>query len=205
MTEEHAVEELETFLANHTQGVLLSMLGIAAGDATRAWMREQGLGLKQLLARHADKFAVEGDKGKQAVRLRSTLPQLPELPPLPLAAVPQLPWALPPPELWPLLFPLGFPLPPADLVLSVRLRGLPFAATEGDVFAWLQQADLDAQPWCGPAAAGAVQVVRRKNGRATGQAVVAFAQGVPRSEVEKLHMRCMGDRYIEVLDEPRSA
>jgi hypothetical protein len=206
VTEEHAVEELETFLASHPQGVLLSMLGIAAGDATKAWMRDQGLGLKQLLARHAGKFVVEGDKGKQAVRLRPAVPQFPDfaLPPLPIgfaASVAAAPfaWPMPPPELWPLLFPL--PVPQADLVQSVRLRGLPFAAQEQDVFDWLQQEDLDAQPWCAEGLA-AVQVVRRKNGRATGQAVVTFAQGAPRSEVMKLHMRCMGDRYIEVLDEP---
>lgn len=203
VTEEHAVEELEAFLGHHSQGVLLSMLGIAAGDATRAWMREKGLGLKQLLARHAGTFVVEGEKGKQAVRLgsRTPWPQLPEMPPLPI--VPQQ-WALPPEAFWPLFaFPLmPFPLlAAADLVPAIRLRALPFAATEADVWAFLAQDDVNAQVWCGAAGVAAIQVVRRKNGRATGQATVHFAAGIPRAEVEKLHMRCMGDRYIEVLDE----
>ena len=49
--------------------VLLSMLGVAAGDETRRWLRENGIGLKQLLQKHSDVFQIDGEKGKQAVTL----------------------------------------------------------------------------------------------------------------------------------------
>ena len=45
------------------------MLGVAAGDETRRWLRENGIGLKQLLQKHSDVFQIDGEKGKQAVTL----------------------------------------------------------------------------------------------------------------------------------------
>merc|ERR1719171_1507095 len=70
ITEERAVEELVAFIqAQSNSTVLLSMLGVAAGDETRRWMRDNGIGLKQLLQKHSDVFQIEGEKGKQAVTL----------------------------------------------------------------------------------------------------------------------------------------
>lgn len=102
-----------------------------------------------------------------------------------------------------MLAPLPVAPPAADTgagsVTSVRLRGLPFTATEEDVWRFLCQPERNCQGWLrGPEA---VQIVRRRNGRATGQALLQLAGPVRWDAVRAhLHMRSLGDRYIEVLE-----
>jgi len=267
ITEERAVEELVSFIqAQSSSTVLLSMLGVAAGDETRRWLRENGIGLKQLLQKHSDVFQIDGEKGKQAV----TLVQ----PPIPcphveaagvdgfedagasLAAPLAAPLGAPlgvdlsdwnkhleafasmmlpmeeqpfPPPLFnipptfgagfeafpplpiPGLPPFGFPIPDTystgpvaasglgATVQSIRLRGLPFHATEEEVWEFLKQPEFNAQHFM--SGKESVSIIRRRNGRATGQAMLNLA--VPTQwELFRthLHMRCMGERYVEVLE-----
>jgi hypothetical protein len=263
ITEERAVEELVAFIqAQSNSTVLLSMLGVAAGDETRRWMRDNGIGLKQLLQKHSDVFQIEGEKGKQAVTL--VQPPLP-CPPVqavgidgfgdagaslaaPLVSA-DLDWnkhieafasmmlpfneehaaAFPPPffGLPPAPFGAGFEafpplpipgLPPFGLAMpanystgpvaasglgttvqSIRLRGLPFHATEEEVWEFLKQPEFNAQQLL--SGKESVSIIRRRNGRATGQALLSLA--VPTQwELFRthLHMRCMGERYVEVLE-----
>merc|ERR1719473_934641 len=79
---------------------------------------------------------------------------------------------------------------------KVRLRGLPFSATEDDVREFLSDngalqllADVD----------DAVRVQRRNNGRPTGNAVLLLKSVSPQKVIDSLHGKHMGDRYIEVL------
>ena len=82
---------------------------------------------------------------------------------------------------------------------SIRLRGLPFHATEEEVWEFLKQPEFNAQHFM--SGKESVSIIRRRNGRATGQAMLNLA--VPTQwELFRthLHMRCMGERYVEVLE-----
>jgi hypothetical protein len=264
ITEERAVEELVAFIqAQSNSTVLLSMLGVAAGDETRRWMRDNGIGLKQLLQKHSDVFQIEGEKGKQAVTLVQPSIPCPQVeavgidgfenagaslaPPLgaPLGAADFPDWnqhleafasmllpfeeqPFPPPFFsMPPAFGAGFepfpPLPIAGLpplglgmpanystgpvaatglgttVQSIRLRGLPFHATEEEVWEFLKQPEFNAQQLL--PGKESVSIIRRRNGRATGQALLSLAAPAPWELLRThLHMRCMGERYVEVLE-----
>jgi hypothetical protein len=258
ITEERAVEELVAFIqAQCNSTVLLSMLGVAAGDATRSWMRENGLGLKQLLQKHNDVFVIEGEKGKQAVSLAQQPIHCPDMgvstavdgfleadsvpwdqleSAFAAMAMPQfkastLPPTLPPAAAWeaaglPYQYPVfgapefAFPPFPAlpfeglapfqafsagpaafgqgTIVSQIRLRGLPFTAHEDDVWEFLNQSDVNAQNFV--TGKESIQIMRRRNGRATGQAEILLAAPMPWEFFrDHLHMRSMGERYIEVL------
>lgn len=264
ITEERAVEELVAFIqAQSNSTVLLSMLGVAAGDATRSWMRENGLGLKQLLQKHTDVFRIEGEKGKQAVILAQEPIYCPDMgvsavdgfledsvqwgqlesafaamgmEALPPTLPPTLPPALPPtlpPVAWEAPVGLPYPYPmfdasqfgfasfgalpcegfvpfqafsagPAALgqgttVSQIRLRGLPFTAHEDDVWDFLKQTDVNVQNFV--AGKESIKIMKRRNGRATGQAEIELAAPMPWEFFrDHLHMRSMGERYIEVLE-----
>jgi hypothetical protein len=116
-------------------------------------------------------------------------------PPLPIAGLP----------------PLGFGMPAnystgpvaatglGTTVQSIRLRGLPFHATEQEVWEFLKQPEFNAQQLL--AGKESVSIVRRRNGRATGQALLSLAAPAPWELFRThLHMRCMGERYVEVLE-----
>jgi hypothetical protein len=269
ITEERAVEELVAFIqAQSNSTVLLSMLGVAAGDATRWWMRENGLGLKQLLQKHTDVFVVEGEKGKQSVSLAQQPIHCPDMGVVGMdgfvespealqwsqlesafAAMAKTPWEAPtltpaltatmPPALplsplaweesaglpyqypafdaahlglapfpslpfWGLAHFQAFSAGPAALgqgtiVSQLRLRGLPFTAHEDDVWYFLNQSDVNAQNFL--AGKESIKIMRRRNGRATGQAEIELAAPMPWEFFrDHLHMRSMGERYIEVLE-----
>jgi hypothetical protein len=260
ITEERAVEELVAFIqAQSNSTVLLSMLGVAAGDETRRWMRDNGIGLKQLLQKYSDVFQIEGEKGKQAVTLvQAPIPcpqveavgidgfenvgaslaaplgaDLPEwnkhleafasmmlpfeeqpfpppffsmppafgagfepFPPLPIPGLPPLGLAMPADYSTGPVAPLGLGTEP---VQSIRLRGLPFHATEEEVWDFLKQPDFNAQQLL--LGKESVSIIRRRNGRATGQALLNLAAPVQWEFFRMhLHMRCMGERYVEVLE-----
>jgi hypothetical protein len=270
ITEERAVEELVGFIqAQSNSTVLLSMLGVAAGDETRRWMRDNSIGLKQLLQKHSDVFWIEGEKGKQAVSLRQPSLPCPHVEAAgidgfgdagaslaapvgaaaSLAEAPFAPGDLPdlskqfeafaammlpfdqqpfpppffgmpafgagfeafPPLPIPGLPPLGFDMPAnystgpiaasgfGTTVQSIRLRGLPFHATEEEVWAFLKQPEFNAQELL--PGKESVSIIRRRNGRPTGQALLNLAAPT-HWEVFRthLHMRCMGERYVEVLE-----
>jgi hypothetical protein len=260
ITEERAVEELVAFIqAQSNSTVLLSMLGVAAGDETRRWLRDNGIGLKQLLQKHSDVFQIEGEKGKQAVTLVQppipcpqveaagidgfgtdagaslAAPLVADLPDwnthleafasmlLPFEEQPFPPpfFSMPPafgagfeafpPLPIPGLPPLGLGIPAnystgpvaatglGSTVQSIRLRGLPFHATEQEVWEFLKQPEFNAQQLL--AGKESVSIVRRRNGRATGQALLSLAAPAPWELFRThLHMRCMGERYVEVLE-----
>jgi len=256
ITEERAVEELIAFIqAQCNSTVLLSMLGVAAGDATRSWMRENGLGLKQLLQKHSDVFVIEGEKGKQAVSLAQQPIHCPDMGVSNAVdgffEADSVPWdqlesafaamAMPPFEAPPTLpaaawqasaglpyqYPFvgapdfGFPPLPAlpfegfapfqaysagpaalgqgTIVSQIRLRGLPFTAHEDNVWEFLNQTDVNAQNFL--TGKESIQIMRRRNGRATGQAEISLAAPMPWEFFrDHLHMRSMGERYIEVLE-----
>jgi len=259
ITEERAVEELVAFIqAQSNSTVLLSMLGVAAGDETRRWMRDNGIGLKQLLQKHSDVFQIEGEKGKQAVTLVQPPIPCPHVEAAgidgfedagaslaaPLGAdladwnqhleafasmmIPFEEQPFPPPFFgMPPAFGSGFePFPPLPIpglpplglampatystgpvaasglgttVQSIRLRGLPFHATEEEVWEFLKQPEFNAQELM--SGKESVSIIRRRNGRATGQALLTLAAPAPWELFRThLHMRCMGERYVEVLE-----
>jgi hypothetical protein len=261
ITEERAVEELVGFIqAQSNSTVLLSMLGVAAGDDTRRWMRDNGIGLKQLLQKHSDVFQIEGEKGKQAVTLvqppipcphveaagidgfedagaslaaplgadlaewnkhleafaSMMLPAMDQPFPPPFFSMPPAFGAAGfetfPPLPIPGLPPLGLAMPAANYstgpvtasglgttVQSIRLRGLPFHATEEAVWEFLNQPEFNVQNLL--PGKDAVSIIRRRNGRATGQALLSLATPAQWELFRThLHMRCMGERYVEVLE-----
>jgi hypothetical protein len=116
-----------------------------------------------------------------------------------------------PPLPIPGLPPLGFDMPAnystgpiaasgfGTTVQSIRLRGLPFHATEEEVWAFLKQPEFNAQELL--PGKESVSIIRRRNGRPTGQALLNLAAPT-HWEVFRthLHMRCMGERYVEVLE-----
>mmetsp|Transcript_47600 Transcript_47600/g.146659 ORF Transcript_47600/g.146659 Transcript_47600/m.146659 type:complete len:743 (+) Transcript_47600:112-2340(+) len=83
------------------------------------------------------------------------------------------------------------------LAAAVRLRGLPFTASEQDVLAFFAQHDIVDRISEGPKV---VNLMLRSNGRPAGQAVVHMRD---RSDAELaqrvLHGQWMGSRYIEVF------
>jgi hypothetical protein len=84
-------------------------------------------------------------------------------------------------------------------VQSIRLRGLPFHATEEEVWEFLKQPEFNAQHFL--SGKESVSIIRRRNGRATGQALLSLAAPAPWELFRThLHMRCMGERYVEVLE-----
>jgi len=80
---------------------------------------------------------------------------------------------------------------------AVRLRGLPFTATEQDVLAFFSQHNIVDRVADGPKA---LSLLLRPNGRPSGQAVVQMRD---RADAELarsvLHGQWMGSRYIEVF------
>jgi len=80
---------------------------------------------------------------------------------------------------------------------AVRLRGLPFSATEQDVLAFFAQHDIVDRVTDGP---NAVTLLLRSNGRPSGQAVVQMRGRADAELAQKvLGGQWMGTRYIEVF------
>jgi len=80
---------------------------------------------------------------------------------------------------------------------AVRLRGLPFSASEQDVLAFFAQHDIVDRITDGP---NAVNLLMRSNGRPSGQAVVQMrGRGDAELAQRVLGGQWMGSRYIEVF------
>lgn len=77
-------------------------------------------------------------------------------------------------------------VPAADIV---RLRGLPWSATEADVLAFFSSV---------PAAPGGVRFVRNAAGKATGEAFLQVPPGGMDRALRR-HRHMMGPRYVEVF------
>mmetsp|Transcript_82799 Transcript_82799/g.229913 ORF Transcript_82799/g.229913 Transcript_82799/m.229913 type:complete len:743 (+) Transcript_82799:78-2306(+) len=83
------------------------------------------------------------------------------------------------------------------LAAAVRLRGLPFTASEQDVLAFFAQHDIVDRITDGPKA---VNLLLRSNGRPSGQAVVQMRDRADAELAQQvLHGQWMGSRYIEVF------
>lgn len=86
---------------------------------------------------------------------------------------------------------------PPTLASAVRLRGLPFTASEQDVLAFFAQHDIVDRVADGNKA---VNLLMRSNGRPSGQAVVQLRDRVDAEIAQRvLHGQWMGSRYIEVF------
>lgn len=82
-------------------------------------------------------------------------------------------------------------------VAAVRLRGLPFTASEADVLAFFAQHDVVDRIAEG---SNRVNLLPRANGRPSGQAVVQMRDRQEADLAQKvLHGQWMGSRYIEVF------
>jgi hypothetical protein len=80
---------------------------------------------------------------------------------------------------------------------AVRLRGLPFSASEQDVLAFFAQHDIVDRIADGP---HAVNLLLRSNGRPSGQAVVQMKERADTETAQHvLGGQWMGSRYIEVF------
>merc|ERR1712100_80819 len=74
-------------------------------------------------------------------------------------------------------------------VQSIRLRGLPFHATEEEVWEFLKQPEFNAQHFL--SGKESVSIIRRRNGRATGQALLSLAAPV-QWELFRTHLHMRG-------------
>mmetsp|Transcript_98940 Transcript_98940/g.307752 ORF Transcript_98940/g.307752 Transcript_98940/m.307752 type:complete len:773 (-) Transcript_98940:145-2463(-) len=84
-----------------------------------------------------------------------------------------------------------------SLAAAVRLRGLPFSASEQDVLAFFAQHDIVDRITDGPKA---VNLLLRSNGRPSGQAVVQMRDRADAELAQRvLSGKWMGSRYIEVF------
>mmetsp|Transcript_7724 Transcript_7724/g.14866 ORF Transcript_7724/g.14866 Transcript_7724/m.14866 type:complete len:155 (+) Transcript_7724:39-503(+) len=75
-----------------------------------------------------------------------------------------------------------------ELKTAVFLRGLPFSATENDIFAFFGKLEPEA-----------VQVLLEPDGRSSGRAVAKFSDAPRASKAQaEYHRKYMSNRYIEV-------
>jgi len=183
------VVEVAAFLGQRPDGsALLSEIGVALSEDARGALRNCG-GLKQVVEA-SPAFCLSGTRGAEQVRLAPPdpgyfVPNGVDAASLLMAASAAVA------ALWP---------ETAQVTIEpkkVRLRGLPFSATEDDVRDFL--ARNGAAAWVEDAEE-AVRVQRRNNGRPTGNALLQFR---PETELKSitaaLDGKHMGDRYIEVL------
>jgi len=85
---------------------------------------------------------------------------------------------------------------------SVRLRGLPFTATEQDVLAFFAKHDLVE---CVADVPNAVTMVTKSSGKPSGQAVVQITNYSDVGLVQQtMHGQYMGSRYVEVFSQPEN-
>jgi len=183
------VVEVAAFLGQRPDGsALLSEIGVALSEDARAALRNCG-GLKQVVEA-SPAFCLSGTRGAEQVRLAPAdpgylVPDGVDAASLLMAASAAVA------ALW----------PDASQVTvepkKVRLRGLPFSATEDDVRDFI--ARNGAAAWVDDAE-DAVRVQRRNNGRPTGNAMLQFRPETDLKAITAaLDGKHMGDRYIEVL------
>jgi hypothetical protein len=188
------VVEIAAFLSQRPGGcALLSELGVSLSEQGRAALRHCG-GLKQVIE-HTPHFSLAGVRGAEMVQL---LPDPCHFLRGSLDAAGILAAANAVASFWPVaaVDACGSSEDGSFEPTKVRLRGLPFSATEDDVRGFLSEngalqllADVD----------DAVRVQRRNNGRPTGNAVLLLKSVSPQKVIDSLHGKHMGDRYIEVL------
>jgi hypothetical protein len=183
------VVEVAAFLGQRPDGsALLSEIGVALSEDARAALRNCG-GLKQVVEA-SPAFCLSGTRGAEQVRLAPAdpgylVPDGMDAASLLMAASAAVA------ALWP---------EASQVTLEpkkVRLRGLPFSATEDDVRDFL--ARNGAAAWIDDGD-DAVRVQRRNNGRPTGNALLQFRPEIEQKAITAaLDGKHMGDRYIEVL------
>lgn len=82
-------------------------------------------------------------------------------------------------------------------ISAIRLRGLPYAASEQDVLAFFAQHDVVDRISDAPKA---VNILQRSNGRPSGQAIVQMCDRADAELAQRvLNGQWMGNRYIEVF------
>jgi RNA recognition motif-containing protein len=183
------VVEVAAFLGQRPDGsALLSEIGVALTEDARAALRNCG-GLKQVVEA-SPAFCLSGTRGAEQVRLAPAdpgylVPDGVDAASLLMAASAAVA------ALWP---------EASQVTLEpkkVRLRGLPFSATEDDVREFL--ARNGAAAWVDDPE-DSVRVQRRNNGRPTGNALLQFRPETDLKAISAaLDGKHMGDRYIEVL------
>jgi hypothetical protein len=183
------VVEVAGFLGQRPDGsALLSEIGVALSEDARAALRNCG-GLKQVVEA-SPAFCLSGTRGAEQVRLAPAdpgylVPDGVDAASLLMAASAAVA------ALWP---------EASQVTLEpkkVRLRGLPFSATEDDVRVFL--ARNGAAAWVDDVE-DSVRVQRRNNGRPTGNALLQFRPEIELKAISAaLDGKHMGDRYIEVL------
>jgi hypothetical protein len=183
------VVEVAAFLGQRPDGsALLSEIGVALSEDARAALRNCG-GLKQVVEA-SPAFCLSGTRGAEQVRLAPAdpgylVPDGVDAASLLMAASAAVA------ALWPDASPVT--VEPK----KVRLRGLPFSATEDDVRVFL--ARNGAAAWVDDVE-DSVRVQRRNNGRPTGNALLQFRPEIELKAISAaLDGKHMGDRYIEVL------
>jgi len=190
VVEAGVVAEIAAFLSQRPGGcALLSELGVSLSEHGRAALRNCG-GLKQVIEQ-TPQFSLAGVRGAEMVQL---IPDPCHF----LGGFHAEMLASAVAAFWPAAAVEGS-VGSEDMFLEptkVRLRGLPFSATEEDVRVFLSQNGalhllLDVND--------AVRVQRRNNGRPTGNALLLLKNGSPQEAIDALHGKHMGDRYIEVL------
>lgn len=188
------VVEIAAFLSQRPGGcALLSELGVSLSEQGRAALRNCG-GLKQVIEQ-TPQFSLAGVRGAEMVQL---IPDPCQFLAGGLDTAGMLAAANAVAAFWPAAAVEGS-VGSDEMFFEptkVRLRGLPFSATEGDVRTFLLENGalhllLDVED--------AVRVQRRNNGRPTGNALLLLKTGSPQEVIDSLHGKHMGDRYIEVL------
>ena len=72
----------------------------------------------------------------------------------------------------------------------LRMRGLPFTATKGEIYEFFEKYEPVQDSIC---------LTYRSDGRATGEGYIAFAKPDDAKEAMALHRNTMGSRYIELF------
>lgn len=72
----------------------------------------------------------------------------------------------------------------------LRMRGLPFTATKGEIYEFFKKYDPIQESIC---------LTYRSDGRATGEGYIAFQKPDDAKEAMCLHRNTMGNRYIELF------
>lgn len=217
--QEQLLQEIRAYLSElGRRQSLLSMVGLALSPESRTYLRRVGLGVKHVLARFPQEFYVEGCKGSEQVRLRSGEEDRLAPKVAPWRVVPSGRPTEPSAETKAKKrkaqdqpHPVGGPKrshahlhpeehPGAEVgkeVPMVRLRGLPFIISAQEIFDWFNEHGvLDHIAL----ASDAVKLLKKANGRPSGQAVVQMRSHDDAKEVQEvLNRQVVGDRYIEVF------
>eukprot|EP00884_Botryococcus_braunii_P006144 jgi/Botrbrau1/15530/Bobra.0123s0006.1 len=87
------------------------------------------------------------------------------------------------------------PIDPSELTPVLKLRGLPYSATQDEIAKWFAAANLPVTP----ITSANVHLVVHADGRSSGEAFVEFASPDDAKQGMALHKHMLGNRYIEIF------